>query len=180
MCEQFYNSTHNEITCQLRKDSGLKSGIAYSVEVLVKNFGFALHDGSFSVNYLPKVTDIYPLSGSVKGGTKVNIIGDGFNGQTTFAKIGPKIYYPGVNLLVTNSKIILTTYPTDEGSYVVQVFVDNKAVEHSGSNTFNFSLNSTPVVESVFPTEINKTSSVTLIGTNFGNFLISILEIYRI
>lgn len=169
MCEQIYDPTNEELTCRLGKISGLKPGVVYSVEVLVKNFGLALNADEFSINFLPKVTKTHPEAGSVNGGTNIIITGDGFSNETTFVYIGETIYYPGVNLQVTNDTIIVVTYPSKVGSYIIQVYVNNTSAGYSGLNTFNFSSDSTPLVESVYPSTINQTSLVTLIGSNFGN-----------
>jgi len=49
------NWTTSQLFCRLGMGSGLAQGADHQVEVLVKNFGYALHSDTFKVTFMPKV-----------------------------------------------------------------------------------------------------------------------------
>jgi len=49
------NWTTSQLFCRLGMGSGLAQGADHQVEVLVKNFGYALHSDTFTARYIPKV-----------------------------------------------------------------------------------------------------------------------------
>lgn len=63
LCQQLDDITdpQTELRCQLGIGSGLTPGATYSVEVLVKNFGYALHQHAFNIKFLSKVSTIIPV-----------------------------------------------------------------------------------------------------------------------
>nr|XP_014351910.1 PREDICTED: fibrocystin-L [Latimeria chalumnae] len=69
--------TPNNITCSLPK---LPPGM-YNVQVEVEQWGYANVSTSInaSVEFILKVTDIFPLEGSLYGGNKITVTGSGFS-----------------------------------------------------------------------------------------------------
>ena len=57
-------SSAEELVCQLSDDSGLMPNHFYQVEVLVRNIGYASHNGTFQVQFWPVVTALSSQSGN--------------------------------------------------------------------------------------------------------------------
>ena len=53
----------NEIVCKLDSNSGLIPNVPYNVELAIKNIGYALKNGTFSISFLPAITSISPAKG---------------------------------------------------------------------------------------------------------------------
>jgi len=52
------SSSGDQLICQLSDESRLMSNILYQIEVLVKNIGYALHNGTFQVEFSSIVTAV--------------------------------------------------------------------------------------------------------------------------
>ena len=103
------------------------------------------------------------------GGTNITIIGDGFLNSTVVA-IGDQHYYAGDNntSVVSDNTIVVTTQGNFNSSQSVQVYTDGVEVLYDQPYVFNYSVDSTPVVNSISPSVITGASLVTLTGQNFG------------
>jgi len=74
------SSSTTSLTCQLSSsNSQLQSNVQYPVEVLVKNFGYALQSSTYLITFVPVITSFTPTSGSIVGGTQITINGLGFS-----------------------------------------------------------------------------------------------------
>ena len=51
-------SSTTEITCKLGLNSGLIPNVPYSIEVLIKNKGYALQNSFYKINFLPSITSV--------------------------------------------------------------------------------------------------------------------------
>lgn len=104
------SSTTTELQCKLDDNSGLEPNKVYQFGVLVKNFGYALQNGTFTVKFLAIVTSLSTEIGSVAGGTQLTISGRGFIPLKTSIQIGQTIYYnDGLNVNITYNSINLNT-----------------------------------------------------------------------
>ena len=70
-------SSSTQISCVLGKNSQLVANVTHYVEVLVKNIGFAVHSKSFAVKFIPVVLSVSSKQGSLYGGNRFGIEGDG-------------------------------------------------------------------------------------------------------
>lgn len=120
-------------------------------------------------NFIPKVTTMMPHVGSVAGGTKMTLEGDGFLTKSTLVMIGQVPYYDGHNARINGSHIELNTLPAEENTYTVSVTVNDVEAIYDCDCFFNVSALVTPIVTSVSPLNINDTTTVTISGEKFGS-----------
>ena len=171
-CEIF-NFTQNQLNCYLNNSTSLQPNIAYNIEVLVKNIGFALKTSFLQIKFLPVITSFEPKIGSLSGGTNLNISGIGFIPQTTIIQIGQNYYYnnDGQNTNIAYNLISLNTYPDLNGNQTILIQSNNiQAVCLVNNNNCNFTFSQidTPIINDVVPTMVNASSLITLTGSNFG------------
>ena len=162
------SSSTTQLVCHIGLNSGLYANYDYQVEVLIKNSGYAIQETNFLVKFLPKVTSFTPRIGSVAGGTKVRIEGDGFLEKATVVIIGQTPYYENAKNVITNStSIIIETLANKEENNEFKVKVNN--IDAICDNCkFNYSESASPLLTSVSPSSINSTTEVQLSGANFG------------
>ena len=72
------SSSVTSLVCTFGSGSELFPNYAHSIEVLVKNVGYAIQEGEFELQFIPVVSSFSPSTGSTAGGTTVTINGDGF------------------------------------------------------------------------------------------------------
>jgi plastocyanin len=72
------NSSQTQLTCKIGKNSNLTPSKLYSVEILRKNYGYALKADNFQISFIPVITSLSFNQGSLAGGTQLKIMGDGF------------------------------------------------------------------------------------------------------
>lgn len=148
----------------------------YNVEVFVPNFGNALQLGAFTLNLKPVITSIDITNGSVAGRTKITIRGAGFSqyGYVQFGDVPYYYFYNGDanNTQITFNSIVIYTSPMLNGVYDIKVNTDGvQPVCLASTCKFTFSDAITPIIQSVSPTTISGSGTVTLSGTHFGNDL---------
>lgn len=160
------SSTSTQLVCTLGRGSGLKANIPHSVQVKVKNFGFAQKNQSeLHVKFIPKIVSFSPAKGSIAGGTNLTLIGDGFERNNTLIIIGSSAYFQGQGAEITENSISINTnaVPGNE-IHEIQVFVNNlKAVCDDCS--FEYAKSITPLIEAIHPIEVNGSTLMTLTGT---------------
>ena len=59
------SSSTTQITCKLGLNSGLIPNVPYSIEVLIKNKGYALQNSFYRINFLPSISSVSKNEGSI-------------------------------------------------------------------------------------------------------------------
>jgi len=164
------SSSTTQITCKLGVNSGLIPNVAYPIEILVKNQGFAVQNSFYKINFLPSITSLSTNQGSVEGGTLLTINGDGFSISQTYVIIDLSQYsILNANAQIANTNITLTTQKDQSGSFEIRAFVNGVAAVCSTNCNFTFDPTLTPSVTSVSPTSLATPNTVfTISGTSFG------------
>lgn len=167
------NNTSNEIICKLNENSGLQPNIEYKIEVLINNLGYAIQNGTFLINFDSIIQSVSPSSGSILGGTTINIIGIGFNKSNTFIQIGSNVYYHDeINTNITYNSIVLNTKEQEEANYPILINTNGVQSICSAQNcNFTFSEMFTPIIDDIWPENIDSQTVLTLNGLNFGSDL---------
>ncbi len=179
MCPLIASST-SSLTCKISSNSQLLSNFQYKVEVLVKNFGYALQDSSFLISFLPVITSFTPTQGSTVGGTKITITGLGF-GSSSYVQFGSIPYYffynnDRNNTAISFNSIVINTaslqsFGLTYGTYELKVYSNGLKAACSVANAckYAFSPTITPNIDSISPAAVNSSSLMTLTGSNFVN-----------
>ncbi|KAM8882915.1 PKHD1 like 1, tandem duplicate 1 [Synchiropus picturatus] len=148
--------TDNQITTQV---TDLPVG-QQQVVVIVRVKGLASGDGTINVVAEAELT---PGVGSLEGGTRLTITGNGFvPGQTTVTMDGQACEIQDI----TPRKVNCRTPPHAEGSVDVDIEVISVTFP---SLTFNYSANYTPVVDFITPVNGTIGTVITLSGSGFGS-----------
>lgn len=106
------------------------------------------------------------LIGSVLGGSKLRISGDGFTGIASIT-LGDVIFYlTEANSTMQYDSLTITTMP-NTGDFNITVSLDDIPVTWQSS--YSFSSEFTPSVTSVSPITASGPIDLTIIGTGFGN-----------
>lgn len=169
------NSSSTKLECKFASNLNLEPNIQYQFQVLVKNLGYALQNGSFSIRFLPLIESITPTSGSLAGGTLLKITGKGFIRKTTSIKIGETTYFQdGLNTNITYDLISLLTNSELNNTYEVNVYSNFVQAVCLVVCNFTYSANYTPVISSISPISINSSSQVSIKGSNFGTNISSV------
>ena len=145
--------------------------MAYPIEILVKNQGFAVQNSFYKINFLPSITSLSTNQGSVEGGTLLTINGDGFlNSSLTTVTLVELSRYSILNSNVQSyTNITLTTQEHQSGTFEIRTFVNGVAAVCSTNCNFTFDPTLTPSVTSVSPTSLATPNTVfTINGTSFG------------
>lgn len=174
-----FSSSATQIECQLNANSTLEPNVQYSIEVLIKNIGYALQNNAFSIKFSPVILTITQNVGSLQGGSHITITGNGFVPLTILIQIGNNFYYnkDSRGTLVKFNLITLQTYPHPEGIHEIKVTSNNLKAFCLASNCyFNYSQVCTPILNSVSPNSVNSSNLITLTGSNLNTNL-SDLEI---
>jgi len=175
------SSSTTRLVCQIPMNlDQLQPYTNYTVDILVKNIGYADYDSIFQIQFSPIITSITPDQGSIQGGTQITLSGYGFSQYTTIQMGSIPYYYfyntDKNNTVITFNSIVINTIPIDDGQYQIQVNSNGMLVDCLSSCQFNASSEITPVIDSISPTSLNSSGLVTLNGSNFGN-LVSALNI---
>ena len=177
LCPVLTSST-TSLTCQISSSSHLVSNIDYKVEVLVKNFGYALQDSSFLISFLPVIISFSSTQGSTVGGTKITITGLGFS-SSSYVQFGSIPYYffynnDANNTVISFNSIVVYTaslqnFGLTHGTYEIKVYSNGLKVACSAANAckYVFSPVITPNIDSISPKTVNTSSLMTLTGSNF-------------
>lgn len=176
------SSSSTSLTCQLStSNSQLQSNVQYPVEVLVKNFGYALQSSTFLITFVPVITSFTPTTGSIVGGTQITINGLGFSssGYVQFGTIPNYFFYnnDGNNTNITFSSIVINTASlsnfgiSKDSNYEIKVYSNGQKAVCSVANSCNFTFSSsiTPNIISISPTTASGSTLMTISGTNFVN-----------
>ena len=176
------SSSTTSLTCQLSSsNSQLQSNVQYPVEVLVKNFGYALQSSTYLITFVPVITSFTPTSGSIVGGTQITINGLGFSssGYVQFGTIPNYFFYnnDGNKTNITFNSIVINTASlsyfgiSKDNNYEIKVYSNGQKAVCSVANGCKFTFSSiiTPNINSISPTTVSGSTLITITGTNFVN-----------
>ena len=176
------SSSTTSLTCQLSSsNSQLQSNVQYPVEVLVKNFGYALQSSTYLITFVPVITSFTPTSGSIVGGTQITINGLGFSssGYVQFGTIPNYFFYnnDGNKTNITFNSIVINTASlsnfgiSTDNNYEIKVYSNGQKAVCSVANGCKFTFSSiiTPNINSISPTTVGGSTLMTITGTNFVN-----------
>ena len=131
------SGTSTQLTCRIGLGSGLFANYPYNVDVLVANQGYALTSETYELRFVPKITSLSPNVGSVAGGTKIVIQGDGFLARSTVVFIDQYPFYVGNRATVTGSTIeIDTDFPYGTEGTVFLRFFQSQCQERLRSRSY--------------------------------------------
>uniref|UniRef100_A0A6I8N1M6 Fibrocystin-L n=1 Tax=Ornithorhynchus anatinus TaxID=9258 RepID=A0A6I8N1M6_ORNAN len=156
----------NEIQCHIQNGSGGTFPVALSIAAfgLVQNAG----EKGFNFTYRTQISQVWPVSGSLAGGTLLTVSGFGFN-QDSKVLVGNK----SCSVLKGNFKEIKCRTPMGpEGTVDVTVFTNG--LHATVNSAFNYSHLWTPVITDFSPKtrKVFGEVNLTIMGHNFGNELI--------
>lgn len=151
-------------------NSGLVANTLYPIEILIKNKGYAIQNDLYQISFLPVISTISTNQGSLSGGTKISITGDGFSNSFTLINIG-MTSYTASKAQITYNSIDLTTLADQAGSNEILVYVNSLKSSCETTNcNFTFTSDVTPTVSSIQPTSLTTLNSqFTISGSNFGS-----------
>ena len=169
-------SSSNQLTCQLGMNSGLLPNIMYTLEVLVKNIGYAIHqNGFYQVSFESVVNSVTPEQGSIYGGTLVTIQGDGFSMENSFVILDLSLYSNAQLIMIEYGMIQFLTNLDQSGTFPILVNTNGAYAQCVSGCNFTFTSSSTPTLTSISPTSLTQLNTTfTLAGTNFGSNLTDI------
>ncbi|XP_033119893.1 fibrocystin-L-like [Anneissia japonica] len=167
-------STKTSIECIIETEDSLEVGYIHEISINVKNQGFALNSIETPRNrsfiLIPSISSVTPTRGSLAGGTRLTISGDGFSAATADdlrVTIGE-----GRTCVVesfTYTMITCTTPPqsVDAAEFPIKVTINNRESLEEDV-TFTYFNTSTPVVENFTPLSISGSSTtITITGEKF-------------
>lgn len=155
-----------ELKCTIGKNSGLTAFKNHSIEVKVKNKGYALKTDNFIfVQFLAIANEITPSVGSTNGGALVTINGDGFD-QSTKVIMNDLVYDSSNSQILFDSFKFITLPNTGEQNLFV--FLNENQVEYAMNLTYEFTELKNPQITSISTNEIQQETNLTLNGENFG------------
>ncbi len=162
-------SSSTQISCILGKNSSLVPNVIHGVEVLIKNIGYAVHSKTLGVKFLPVVLSVSNNQGSLLGGNRIVIEGDGFVPELTAFTHGSS-YFTINEARITYNSITFDSLPDHEGVYNFSVWVNNQqALCDEEECVYSFSTSSTPELYSISQNYVNQSNTVlTINGSNFG------------
>jgi len=141
----------------------------YNIEVLVSGKGYALQNDNFHIQFTPRVDSLSLSTGSVAGGTRLIISGDGFIPESTLVVIGQIPYYNNRNGVYMNSThIVLNTVAHEDATLEVLVIV-NKINASCDTCSFTYSDSISPSLTSVTPLNVSGPTKIILEGFQFGS-----------
>lgn len=164
------SSSATEVTCKLGLNSGLVANNFYSIELLIKNKGYALQNNYYQVKFLPVITSITSTEGSLAGGAQLSVSGDGFVSSKTLVVLGSSSYQAKTNANITYTAINLETITNQAGTYELSVFVNGEQAACINSCNYTFESAYTPKLTSVSPNSLSDSNTlITITGENYGN-----------
>ncbi|XP_070541075.1 fibrocystin-L-like [Ptychodera flava] len=163
------SSSQDELTCTIDTEDALTVGEKHLLRVNVKNRGYALNsEGVFTM--APSIDSIWPTTGSVAGGTRMIISGDGFSADSVDdvdVVIGSNTVCDVASVNYTEIECI--TRPHAAWSDVVSLSINSAVSTCLGSYTYSYSNAASPVVSTISPTSISGASTtVTISGSGFS------------
>lgn len=164
-------SSSSQLVCQFDSNTSLQPNVAYSIEVLVKNIGYALQNRTYLLRFLPSVTSVSQNVGSLMGGARLILLGKGFIASNTLVQIGQNYYYNNDprGTQVKYDSITLKTLQELEGAYDIKVTSNGVTSVCSAANcSFEYSQAMTPTITNVSPSTISSSGTITINGTSFG------------
>ena len=171
------NSTSEEITCIISPDQEPPASftpLALSLQILDPNGGNAyISDSSATaIEIRPTIYDISPMAGSVKGGTDILIIGQGFkcpDGVSIQVRIGEQPCNI-TNYNYTNIECMTEAVgsPRELNLSVWCGSADMSAMCVSGCS-YSYSLEHTPMVTAVTPSAYSGEMEITIDGSGFAD-----------
>ncbi|CAF3294041.1 unnamed protein product [Rotaria sp. Silwood2] len=162
------NMSSNTLTCQITANSTLDARTNQTVRVARHRQGYLSSRIPLKFRFLPSISSISPTIGSIYGGTRVTIDGDGFVGDDTLVYIaGANYAYRGSE---SYSRITFTT--PSELTYIdtdlsLAVFVrTSQSTCFTPSCHFSWATSVTPYFDSVSPSVIRGSTNLTITGQN--------------
>ncbi|CAF4657274.1 unnamed protein product [Rotaria sp. Silwood1] len=162
------NMSSNTLTCQIMANSTLDARTNQTVRVARHRQGYLSNRIPLKFRFLPSISSISPTIGSIYGGTRVTIDGDGFMKDNTLVYIsGANYAYRGSE---SYSRITFTT--PSELTYIdtdlsLAVFVGtSQSTCLMPSCRFSWSTSVTPYFDSVSPSVIRGSTNLTITGQN--------------
>ena len=163
--------SNTSIECKIDNTAELEIGFRYEVTVNIKSNGFSLpvipDELQRRFALLPHVSSVSLSSGSVAGGTELQINGGGFIDSDTQVVIDGAVCE--IKSLGYTQLKCVTARHTAGGPYNISVTVKSMAAEcPSNDCLFEYSEDKTPHVTAVQPTEVAGDTTITITGSNFG------------
>lgn len=140
------NEHYSEIICTT---PNMVQG-SHEVKVHVQNIGYATLEGTINeyaikVSAVATVTDVFPKTGSIGGGTRLTIFGTGFSYLTDDMHVDIGVYPCAVEESITTHLVCITSSAiSPEEGLTVSVSINGALV--STSVSFDYSLDSTPMI----------------------------------
>ena len=128
----------------------------------------------FNSNNYISISLFFSTLGSSSGGTKINIIGNGFSNTSTIVYFAD-MKFTNSNASITDSQITFMTNPqyinVNSTSLDVNFTVIVNGIESvcQTNCVFTYSSNSIPIVTNVYPLNFSNSSIITINGILFGN-----------
>ena len=166
-------SSTTKITCKLDTKGDMKVGFRHLIVVNVKGRGFALQDivseKDRSFVLMPNIASLSPTRGSIKGATKLTIIGSGFSSEVS----SNVILMNNINCIPTSFKYteVICTTPSAKGPAIsdMKLYVNGHKATCTGTCLYTYDANLTPKVTSVTPiTIMTSGNTLSLSGSGFG------------
>uniref|UniRef100_UPI00193AC945 fibrocystin-L-like n=1 Tax=Styela clava TaxID=7725 RepID=UPI00193AC945 len=163
------SSTTTTITCTPNPNAGANIGISYEVIVNVLGYGDAFVDIPTDADkrfaLLPSISSITPATGSLAGGTYIDILGTGFMDDVTSVNIG------GDDCEIISQDYVSINCKTSsgsQGSQTVGVVVNSYQAVCLSSCDFLFDVSVTPSVSSIEPNSVSsENTAIHITGTGF-------------
>ncbi|XP_065660201.1 fibrocystin-L isoform X2 [Hydra vulgaris] len=166
-----------EIICDINKISSRPTATFLPIDLSVQGFGYAnigiTQVADQSVICFPETQTVSPKSGSIAGGTTVNITGFNLNLPTTHVYINRNKLL--ICSLVSQSfysfVCVMPSILSQQSSAVISVCDDSESnCFDKPSLSFDYQLSSTPEIISIAPATIQtSSSSIQILGKKFGN-----------
>lgn len=153
--------TDVEIVCNMQN---VPAG-THSVLVTVEGKGLA-QALDVTVENQAKLSGISPTSGSIHGGTRLIITGNGFTAGATTVLLGTDAC---VTESITSDQIVCVTPAHVDGSVDLQV--SSGDLMFSPTQSFSYSTADTPTITSVTPSEAPAGQTITIAGTGLSGTL---------
>ena len=166
---------YHEITCTA---PNLDVG-SYNIRVEINGIGFTKPKGSIAVNKFDDnafvvtvvgvVNDVMPASGSIGGGTKITLTGTGFSYVSDNLNVNIGGHVCSV-VESTTDRIVCITSSVASSQSDVPISVSVKGNQISNSLTFDYLLDSTPIVNGLSKTEnVIGGDTLTITGEKFSS-----------
>ena len=167
------------IECNVDTKETLLVGFMHPISLSVNNRGLAINQvmtpSGRSFRMIPSIDEISLATGSVEGGTRLLLLGDGFSAASpdeVHVVIGgapcvvDSVSYREVECVTTKPDVLGTFEPT------LTINFAEAEICNSSVCLFTYEAESTPIVTSVSPAVVaGASTSLTIIGTGFSSVL---------